>query len=300
MEIECVYTLANEPVRLQFLAMERSLRATGCDLPIRVIPYNDAIFALPKNSEWVHSDLYTWLAGHGSMPMYRKYLCPTIANYVYADCDIIFLSDPREALAPLKGFVVADTEWSKPEYTYTRESAKILSGYTSLWLRKIFNAGFFACDTALYTKEALKQTAEQPEFIHTCLRDNDQPGINLLVARLGITPTNLNLPPFEMESTWAGDYHGEYESLWRNPERKPLFVHWAGTVLEESCEARPINRLFQEFLTVAEQQEWEALQAAKRQRDHERGQWPFGVRLLNQLVKRLYPRYHVQPKITKS
>ncbi len=296
MEIECVYTLANEAVRLQFLAMERSLRATGCDLPIRLLPFDERVFPLPANSEWFHAEINDWLSGHGSMPMYRKYHCITQANYVYTDSDIVFLRDPREVLEPLEGFLVADTEFSKPQYTYTPESGAILPRYTSLWLRKIFNAGFFACDRVLYPEEALKQAAEQPENAFTCLHDNDQTGLNLLVARLGITPVNLNLPPFEMESTWAGDYPGEYETLWNPPERKPLFVHWAGPVLNDSCEERPINRLFLEFLTKTERQEWESKQAEKMERERLKGRWPFGVRLLNQAVKRLYPRYHVQPK----
>jgi len=296
MEIECLYTLANEAVRLQFLAMERSLRATGCDLPIRLLPYDERTFPLPKNSEWFQSGLNDWLAGQGAMPMYRKYHCLTQANYVYADSDIVFLTDPRETLAPLKGFVVADTEWSKPEYTYTPESRRILSGYTSLWLRRIFNAGFFASDCVLYTEEALRKAAERPGNTFTCLHDNDQTGLNLLIAQLGIIPTNLNMPPFEMESTWAGDYHGEYEPLWQSPERKPTFIHWAGPILNESCEERPINRLFLEFLTTEERQEWNASQAVKMEKERRKGRWPFGVRLLNQFVKRLYPRYHVQPK----
>jgi len=293
MEIDVIYSLANEVVRLQFLAMERSLRATGCDLPIRVIPYDERQFPLPPNAEWFQSDLYGWLQGHGSMPMYRKYHCLTQARYAYADADIVFLRDPREVLSGVEGFVVADTEWSKPQYTYTPESAHLLAGYTSLWLRKIFNAGFFACDRVLYTEKAIKEVAELPEIAFTCLHDNDQTGLNLLVTRLGITPVNLNLPPFEMESTWAGDYPGDYERLWNPPGRKPLFIHWAGPVLDED---RPINALFLEFLTRAEQQEWKVMHAAKLERERRKGRWPFGVRLLNQAVKRLYPRYQVQPR----
>lgn len=293
MELECLYTLANDAVRLQFLAMERSLRATGCDLPLRVLPYDERTFPLPGNAEWFHPPLEGWLESHGAMPMTRKYHCLTQERYVYADADIVFLADPREVLKPLEGFVVADTEWSKPRYTYTPESGAILPGYTSLWLRRIFNAGFFACDRVLYTEASLRQAAEEPDALFTCLRDNDQTGLNLLAARRGVVPTNLNLPPFEMESTWAGDYPGAYEPLWCAPGRKPLFIHWAGPVLHEE---RPINRLFLDLLTTEERGEWEALQAQRRERERREGRWPFGVRLLNQALKRLYPRYHVQPK----
>jgi hypothetical protein len=47
MKIEKIITLANNKVRLRFLAMERSLRATGCQLPLLVIPYDDKLFELP-------------------------------------------------------------------------------------------------------------------------------------------------------------------------------------------------------------------------------------------------------------
>ena len=50
MDIECAYTMANSKVRLQFLAMERSLRATGFDLALRVFPSDDQVFDLPKGS----------------------------------------------------------------------------------------------------------------------------------------------------------------------------------------------------------------------------------------------------------
>ncbi len=52
MKLDCVVTLANRAVRLRFLGMERSLRATGCDLPLKVIPYDDARFDLPGRAEW--------------------------------------------------------------------------------------------------------------------------------------------------------------------------------------------------------------------------------------------------------
>lgn len=51
MKLESIITLASTEVRLRFIAMERSLRATGCDLPLRVIPYNANASKLPLNAE---------------------------------------------------------------------------------------------------------------------------------------------------------------------------------------------------------------------------------------------------------
>ena len=62
MKIDKIISLANKNVKLRFLAMERSLRDTGCDLPLLVIPYNDNLFDLPKGSTWWEiPEMIQWL-----------------------------------------------------------------------------------------------------------------------------------------------------------------------------------------------------------------------------------------------
>ena len=81
MQLERIVTLANEPVRLRFLALERSLRAVGCDLPLDVIPYDERRFELPKNASWWTIDpLCEWLQAQGAHSITRKYQCLTVAN----------------------------------------------------------------------------------------------------------------------------------------------------------------------------------------------------------------------------
>lgn len=291
MKLECIYTMANANARLAFAVMERSLRATGCDLPLRVFPYDDALFDLPPGAEWFRPPLAAWLREKKAHPMCDKYHCLTEAGYLYTDTDIIYLDNPATVLAAHAGFVAADTEWNKPRWTHTRESARILSARSSLWLQRVFNAGQFACDRALYSPDELRERILEHEKI--CLRfRHDQPGTNLLVALSGVPFTNLNLPPSPMESTWAGDYPGDPQPLWKGAGRRPYFVHWAGPCLDED---RPINSLFTDFLTAAEKKEWFDRRAERRAEDERAARWPFGVRLLNAAVRLLYPRYRVLP-----
>lgn len=298
MELNYIYTLANEKVRLQFSAMERSLRATGCQLPLRVMPYGGERFELPRLATWWTTPLQEWLHKKGSHPMTAKYQCLTQANYFYTDVDIVFLRNPIPALAPFEGFVAADTEWNKPKWAFTEESEVFLSQRTSLWTRNLFNAGFFACDQALYAESELYAVLDSPTRRRTCLQSiHDEPGLNLLVAESGVPYTNLNLPPQQMESTWAGDYPREFKHLWPEPERKPIFLHWAGSVLDEPL---PINALFEEFLTVEEMKQWRVEQAQRIARDKERGRWPLGTRILNRILRRFYPNYYVQPRPISS
>lgn len=291
MKLESIYTMADAGARLQFIAMERSLRASGCDLPLRVFRYKGATFDLPKNAEWFRPPIVEWLRERGAHPMCDKFHCLTQPNVLFTDTDIVYLDNPASALASHGGFVVADTEWNKSQWTFTTASAEILSRKSSVWLQRVFNAGHFACDRTLYSDETLRATISEHETV--CLRSiHDQPGTNLLVALSGVPVTNLNLPPSPMESTWAGDYASDPEPLWTRAGAKPYFIHWAGPVLDEE---RPINRIFLEFLTAAERAEWEE-QRAKRRAEWERAAaWPFRARAFNALVKLLCRGYRVQP-----
>jgi hypothetical protein len=68
-----------------------------------------------------------------------------------------------------------------------------------------------------------------------------------------------------MESTWAGDYPGEYEHYWKDSDRKPYLIHWAGTRMDVP---RPINQIFYNYLTASEKAEWdEQVKTASVKRD---------------------------------
>jgi hypothetical protein len=260
MHLDHIFCLANVAVRLQFLAMERSLRATGCRVPIRVIPYDDNLFELPPNASWhVNAGVFGWLKEYGCHPTMRKYVCLLESNYHFLDADIIILRNPEDVVSSLSGLIASCTEWAKPQWTYTASSAAFFASRTSTWMREVFSTGQFAIDRQLYSPETLHRTATSPAFAEACIRYplHEQPGINQLVLATDIARQNLTLPPHEMQSTWAGDYPGEYEHLWADPTKKPYLIHWAGP--ETLDIDRPINRLFYEYLTNAEMREWQEI-----------------------------------------
>jgi hypothetical protein len=266
MQLDKIITLANKKVQLRFMALERSLRATGCTLPLLVIPYDGETFPLPENASWWSlPDLQDWLGAEKAHPMYRKYQCLTTDRYHYVDSDVIFLRNPEEAMARESGFVASCGHWRDASHTVTAESTAILRGRSSLWQRNIFNTGQFACDQILYSAEDLKKQCLDPRYVETCLRlrFHEQPGINLLVNLVEVPIHNLTLPPLAMESTWAGDYAGaDYAATWTPEEKKPYLIHWAG------CHEnffRPIDQLFLDYLTGAEREQFERETAELRQ-----------------------------------
>ncbi len=260
MMLDKIITLtgADDWNRLRFTAMERSLRAVGCHLPVWVIPFDEKRFALPPNSTyWENQELIRWFAQKKASNKLRKYQTLLVGNYHFVDTDIVFLRNPETVLAPYGGFVTSDCHWNNPEgNTYTEQSLRMFKEKTTTWQKSVFNSGQYACDRALYTLEELQRTCELPEFAPTCLyyRLRDQFALNMLVNTTDVQVTNLTLPPLCMESTWAGDYDDDrYAHYWQQEARKPYIIHWAGVPMNQP---RPINGLFYEFLTRAEREEW--------------------------------------------
>jgi hypothetical protein len=281
--------MASRSVRLQFVAMERSLRAVGCDLPLWVIPYDDDLFDLPPNATWWRvPEVLAWVSAERLHPTMRKYQCLTVGEYHFFDADVILLSNPSDIVAPFEGLVSSCTEWNKPRYTYTPESAAFFYSKSSTWQQRVFSTGQFAIDRPLYTAQQLRQTAESAEFIEACIRYplHEQPGLNQLVYATGILVTNLTLPPHNMESTWAGDYPGQYEHLWKDASRKPYLIHWAGP--KALHDERPISSIFRSFLTREERAEWDAQVIERRwRREIESQRKPWLVRAWKRGVREL-------------
>ena len=268
MKLDKIITLASEPVKLRLLAMVRSLRGVGCDLPVWVIPYSDdspGRFPLPEGCEWwTVPAVRSWLDGTGASPLMRRYQCFLESNYHFVDTDVVFLRDPRAALAGQTGFVTSCGHWHNPDHTMTPQSEPLFRRASTTWQRFVFNSGQYACDRPLFPDlDALRRAAEDPAHAETCFYPlADQPGVNLLRLLSGVPLSNLTMPPATMESTWAGDYNdpGFEARFWHDEARKPYLIHWAGMPMDVE---RPIHRLFYQYLTPDELAAWHAQVRAK-------------------------------------
>jgi hypothetical protein len=265
MWIENVVTIASQKTQLELIAMERSLRATGCDLPLRVIPYDDSSFSLPKNATWWRDDaLCAWLAEWKTIPVMRKYQCLLTENYQFVDTDVIFLKNPVDELDIHSGWITSCGHWHNPQDTQTPATQKIFEHSTTNWAAITFNTGQFASDRVVFENlEALKAIAEDPRYKDACLqqRFHEQPGMNTLVLLSGVPLQNLTLPPTSMESTWANDYDdADFTRYWKDEARKPYLLHWAG---RKPNGALPIDQLFLNFLTDAEKRSYLEMQRTR-------------------------------------
>lgn len=279
MKLEQIITLGNRAVRLPLLAMIRSLRATGCALPVRVVPYDDDVFDLPAGCTWWRDEaVLTWLGEVGAHPMMRKYQCLLEARYQFVDSDVIFLRDPAAALAEVDGFVVCCGHWRDASHTTTPVSRAAFERMTTNWPAQVFNAGQFACDRPLYPDlAALRAVAEDPAHAETCLHhaSHDQPGLNLLRLLSGVPLTNLTLPPHSLESSWAQDYARLGRLPATDGPAAPYLLHWAGA---GAAHTGPVAELFATHFDAAERRTWDAFCAAEIRSRRDRNSLPHRLR----------------------
>jgi hypothetical protein len=302
MNLEKIITLANANSRLRFLAMVRSLRATGSDLPVWVIPYDEQKFELPAGCIWWEIPvILNWTTANKLWPAFRKIQCFSTTNYQFVDSDVIFLKEPSKVLKPLSGFVTCCTHWNNPDHTVTSETLNFLRSKTTTWQRLVFNSGQWACDRKLYKVEELINICEHM-FRDTLFDNNylykDQAGINLLVNLKDVEISNLTLPPYNLESSWAGDYKQHYSRYWNRAETKPYLLHWAGCTMNEGSAA---DELFFGYLDAAELAEWHILENRnKLSANRLRGKIRKLSRLLRTIISSLSSALHQSPSNQSS
>ena len=308
-KINRIITMASPAVRLEFLVMERTLRATGCDLPLYVIPYRDESFELPENAQWLRDEeLFAHISKHQSARPCRKFLALMQADAAFFDADIIHLRDPRTELGILDAdvFAVADTEWNKARWTFSEATRRVYQRKSSLWLLDNFNTGFFAFEEPVVTRKQIFDFIGDPVW-GRCAREEsvtrgEQAALNWLVHLSGRTVLNLCLPPRRMESTMAVDFthmvegtlavesNQDYQALLEGADG-PMFLHFAGGTQFSKSQISDIfvNALTpEERILFIQERELRWTKAVKESR------WPLWVRVLNRIVGFVDTRFHIR------
>ncbi len=256
MQLDVIITLANARVEIPFRAMERSLRATGCTLPLLVIPYDNTRFALPANAQWLEDEesrkLYTWLDSQRAHPTLRKYAALLQKNFLFVDSDVAFIKNPAQALLPYSGFVISCCHWMDSAHTLTDETRPFFEKLSTTYQKTLFNSGQFASERALYTLHSLQIACQQ--MPQTCIHFpyHEQPAINYLVHASGCQITSLTLPPHAIESSWAGHYVDRAEPFWTDETKMPFLLHWAGRKFSGQY---PVDEIFLKHLRPDEREQ---------------------------------------------
>ena len=250
-----VYIVANDKVSENAIALMSSLRLHDPDIPVFLIPFNDAHTQVAGRLE----DLYDiqlfpdlgflseltekigtifprdFLALPNKMRKLAAWFGP-LDEFLYIDTDILFFTPVTDTLAYLDQ---ADFIWC--DYHYKRGLEDVFSEvvpanniFEEEALKDVFNSGLWGSRKSALSLEqlyeVLQDCAAHREYFDFSSGTTDQPIMNYLVLktiprRLNIVKANPGEP-----GSWGGSSHFERRGdVLFDGERPLRYLHWAGT-----------------------------------------------------------------------
>ncbi len=255
-----IYLIANAQSADECRNLIYSIRACGCQLPIRIMPFGGRPLAadpawkdvsllsiedFPKQGVAFFEEL------HRRMPqcpegLLRRFLCwfGEFDEFLYSDNDIVALMNWEE-LFPYLGeheVVHADQEFMTNGRFNLRQPVRFeeLLGESALDLA--MTAGHFLCrPRAQHQSDLLKGLAWMEAHPEVPIW-HDQALLHVTVALAKWRTLNLCKPPHHWASSWAGDYRNSLEIIRTiQAERRPIsHIHYSGGVASGT---NPIDEL---------------------------------------------------------
>lgn len=250
-----VYIVANDKVQENAIALMSSLRLYDPDVPVYLIPFNDAYHTVAKRlSELYQVKLFPdlsflaaltekigeifprdFLALPNKMRKLAAWFGP-LDEFLYIDTDILFFTPVADTLAYLEQ---ADFIWC--DYHFKRGLEDVFSQvvcdqnlFTADELGDVFNSGLWGSRKSALSLEqlydVLADCAAHREYFDFSSGTTDQPIMNYLVLktmprRLNIVKANAGEP-----GSWGGSPHFDQRGDRLFDGDRPLrYLHWAGT-----------------------------------------------------------------------
>ena len=251
-----IYFLANDRVREHAIALLASLRAHDPEVPVVLIPYDDAHHEVTRVAAarfdvrvweddatlgWIDAELHrVFGAGFFRRPgNFRKQACwfGPFEEFLYLDADIVVFEPIVRLLDELARaeFVCCDDQHEGGlRHVFTREVLR--SGdLPRRALRDVFNGGLFGARRGLVTRASLVAAWEAAARRIACFDfahgGSDQPILNDLVLRTLPRRVNAYRRP-GAPRMWAGTpgFVADGPGYLTDPRggRRLRFLHWAG------------------------------------------------------------------------
>lgn len=251
-----LYILANDRVHDLAATFLNSFRVTNPDLPVCVIPFDDAdtrIRALCRQRGLRlyddHDQLRRFddlsLRLHGRIVgQYRKLAAwlGGFDEFIFIDTDTLALQ-PFDRVFDLLGeydYIAGHSDYPHIRSWTWRDSAYAGAGLTAEQINFAANTGFFASKASGFNPAALDTAVARALQIraHMELNAYEQSFLNLLVVTSGLRYTSLaRLAAASPEADvpcecWPGDkawsLNARHELHYAGRKKSVLFIHWAG------------------------------------------------------------------------
>jgi hypothetical protein len=256
-----IYITANDRVTDQAIALLKSIRASDCETPVVLIPYDDAYqnvaATLALYGVTVYDDLdfierlsrrlqQTFGEEFFARPnQFRKQACwfGPFDQFLYIDTDIVVFDKIINSLDCLADhdFVCADYQHAGGIANVFSPAVLTTNTFSAAECEEIFNCGFWGSKKGLISEadlyEVFAECAAHPEYFDFSQKTSDQPIINYMVLKRIAKRCNL-VRREAAPGNWAGSPHFT-QTGYRLTDPKvnlPLqYLHWAGFRIQPGC-----------------------------------------------------------------
>ena len=259
-----IYTLGNDVVLNQIIALLNSIEVNGNNLPVCIIPYDNRCDRLSQEiaqrgnpkvtifsnqavmDQWDQFSRSAWDAHPQTRPgqyhrfgTHRRY-CGFSGDFdrlIYMDADTLLLRSPDYIFNFLQeyDFLVYDFQYKDPSHVYTLSSPKLESVFTDDQIKKnIFCSGFYATQKNLLSPKDLEQILNflnqgEAEILYPMAPD--QTLLNYIIMRSGYSFINLalSLPKNQLTGCCVTSPHFQEKNHLLYDKDNPLtYLHYIG------------------------------------------------------------------------
>lgn len=242
--------MANDVVESKFMTFCQTYREHNPDMPLLVIPYNSDMerierqsstfeYEILSNYDFSQIDTFSRTAFPSLDDSYRRFRLRKLAmldidasNKIYVDVDTVINS-------PLDDFVAAMSDEASTVF-FASESRDFVYRDLNrlderLYDRPMFSSGFLGLARVPFSANDVLVTVQSQMNLYLDIRAPrvyDQPLINFAFAVMGLKLRNLydcnGISALNFSGNKHLDWNGDTFIDCSSPDRKVLFVHWAG------------------------------------------------------------------------
>jgi hypothetical protein len=257
-----IYIVANDKVMDNAIALLNSIRLYDRDIPIYLIPFNDAYQTVFATLNELHNvqlfpdmELLERLTHRVGEIFDRDFLAlpnkmrklavwfGVLDEFLYIDTDIVVFEKISDRLNRL-----SEVDFFCCDYHFSSEGLRNIFSpvvreqniFTDAQLQDVFNSGFWGSRKGVITEEqlydVLKECAQHREYFDFTQGVTDQPVLNYLILKCFPKRENLVKASAGIPGSWAGSKHFENRKYVLYDKDKPLqYIHWAGIAMHPNA-----------------------------------------------------------------
>jgi len=244
-----IYIVANKRSEAECANLVYSIRASGCQLPIRLIHFGGQPVQAPELLQQVHlmreedfppesqefvAELATVLTDCPRGFLYRFLgWFGDWDEFIYTDNDVVALMNWERLFDHLPGndLVHADEEYTTQGRFNYAQPDKIQERFGEEALLSTVTAGHFVARRHPQLVEDMRKAIEWFQKNPDIPKKHDQALLHVASLIGGWKMTNLCQPPHHWLSSWAGDYQNPLalvQAIQSEPARKISHLHFSG------------------------------------------------------------------------